>query len=98
LPRTNKNTDLVVSEVKQLIQFSDIEWSESGNKQKSGISYSKDEIILSESYPYVVQLWKNYSNGRSLVLNQLSIPNPLNPANFSRSENEKNYISIYQYF
>ena len=97
-PRKNIDTKLVLSEVKQLIQFSEIEWTESANNSKAGISYSKNEIKLSEKYPYVVQLWKNYTNGKSLVLNQVSFPNPTNAASFLVDENEKNYISIYQYY
>ena len=98
LPRTNKNDNVIISEAKQLIQFSDVEWIESENIGKSGISYSTNEIELSENYPYAIQLWKKYSNGKSLILNQLSFPNHENPANFSVDENEKNYISIYQYY
>lgn len=98
IPRNNTETELVISDIKQLIQFTEIEWLKLGELQKAGISYSSDEVLLSESYPYQIQLWKIFYNGKSLVVNQLSFPDPENPANFSVGENDKNYISIYQYY
>ena len=97
LPRSNKSLDLSVVDTKQLINFTKIEWSEFINGQTAGISYSDKEIIFSEKYLFHFQLWKNYFNGKSLIIDQLPFPNPGHTGN-SYHDTDNDYISIYQYF
>ena len=97
-PRANKESDVSVVDACQKVTFSNVGWKKLENEQLVGESFSEEEITLAESYPFQMQLWKNYLNGKVLVNSQLSCPNPENPGNFIKSDNEKNYITIYQYF
>ena len=97
ISRTDQAPDLSVIDTNQLVNFSEIEWTEIINNKTAGISYSDKEIDLSEKYPYHFQLWKNYFNGKSLIVDQLPFPDPSHNGNFYE-DGKTNYISIYQYF
>ncbi|HNW49658.1 MAG TPA: hypothetical protein PKH79_01165 [Prolixibacteraceae bacterium] len=98
IPRAPKEQKIYVTETNHRVEFSAIEWSKMGKDLPVGISYSTEEIKLSERYPFTLQLWEKHHNGQSLLINRLSFPDSANPANFSYDEQKRNFISIYQYF
>ena len=97
ISRTDQNPNLSVIDTNQLMNFSKIEWTEVINNKTAGIAYSEKEISLSEKYPFHFQLWKNYFNGKSLIIDRLPFPDPSHNGNFHHDD-DNNYTSIYQYF
>jgi len=97
LSGTRFSPDLSVIDPKQEINFSSVRWMNNGNDKPVGVACSEKEIPFAESYPFHFQLWKNYFNGRSLVIDRLPFPDPANTGNLSL-ENGDNYVSIFQYF
>ena len=98
LPRSTGESKLTILDSNEFIEFSDIAWTSINNREKAGISVSIEKIKLSDQYPFHLQLWRNYTNGKQIVLEQLSIPNIENPESFSVDSEMNNYITIYQYF
>ncbi len=98
IPRKENMPSIEVVDMNRLVGFSEIKWSKTEDMQEAGYSYSDREIKLSEKYPFKLQLWEKHLNGQRLLLNNLSLPDPTNPANFSQDETMRNFISIYQYF
>ncbi len=97
LPRNNLQPDLSVIDSMQRINFSGVKWTGIMDRQPTGIACSEGVIAFSETYPFHFQLWKNYFNGRNLVIDRLSFPDPANTGNLSH-ENGNDYVSIFQYF
>lgn len=97
MSRKQQISDLVIIDSKQLMKFTPVSWTEKINNQQVGVAYSEKEIPYTQSYPFLFQLWKNYVNGKSLVVEQLALPNPCYTGNLD-VDTEKNYISIFQYF
>ena len=98
LPRSTSESELKISDSSNEIEFSDIEWTSFNKQEKAGVSQSLQKIRLSEEYPYHIQLWKNYNNGKRIILDRLAMPNVENPESFSVDSEMNNYITIYQYF
>lgn len=49
--------------------------------------------VLAEKYLFHFQLWKNYFNGKSLIIDRLPFPDPSSDGNFYHDD-ENNYTSI----
>ena len=98
LPRSTHESALKIKDSNDEIEFSEIEWTSFNNQEKAGVSQSLEKIRLSDQYSFHLQLWKNYNNGKRIILEQLSMPNIENPESFSVDSEMNNYITIYQYF
>lgn len=98
IPRSPGDNNLQIVESNDKISFSEIEWTTIHNNQIAGIAESKEMIKLSRGYPYKIQLWKDFANGRKLIFDQLPLPNPEFTESFTIDEDKNYHIHIYQYY